>query len=90
MGCFMSLGFGSYMFAIAFVKILKDELISINKMASHRKSRKNMYKKLPKFVQAHANLKQLSSFTNKAQNERSIFKNCFHLLQIVQFIRGFM
>lgn len=59
-GCFVSLAIGEFMFAMAFVKILENELHAINNMASDEKCRNNMYKKLSEFMHRHANVKQLS------------------------------
>lgn len=56
----MSFAFGAFMFSNSFVTILRDELRSINKMASHKKSRKHMRKDLFKFIRRHADAKQLS------------------------------
>lgn len=57
---FTLLAFGVFVFGLALVKGLKNELHSINAMATHKKSRKYMYEKLSAFVQTHANTKQLS------------------------------
>lgn len=51
---------GIFMFAIAFVKVMKDDLHMITKMAKNETSKKNMYKKLSDFIWTHANAKQLS------------------------------
>lgn len=61
-GCFMNLAFGSFMFAKIFVIILKNELHAINKMAIHKKSRKNMREKISKIIRGHAHSKQLSGW----------------------------
>lgn len=57
--CFMLLAFGIFMFAMALAKIEKTKLHSINKMASNKKLRKNMYKELSEFIRMNANGKQL-------------------------------
>lgn len=60
LGCFTVLAFGAFMFSVAFVKILKNELRSVNKMATRKKLRKRMYKQLSHFIWSHSNAKQLS------------------------------
>lgn len=59
LGCFVSLAFGAYMFAVAVVDIIKNKLHSINEMANDKKSRENIYEKLSDFIETHANLEQL-------------------------------
>lgn len=59
-GVFMLFAFGLFMFIVAIVDIMKNELRSINKMASRKKFRKEMNEKLSEFIWTHANLKQLS------------------------------
>lgn len=61
-GCFLVLSLGSIIFEITLVKDLKHQLHSINKMAKHRKSRKDIYKTLSEFIEIHTRTKQLSVF----------------------------
>lgn len=84
----MSFAFGCFMFEIAFVKILKDELHAINKMAKHKKSHRNMYKNLSEFIRRHGDMKQLSRWTTYGQNSTQLsdqhldvafFVDCFIL-----------
>lgn len=59
LGCFTFFTLGTYMFAIALVKVLKEELHSINKIATEGKSPNEMYMRLSKFIWMHADSKQL-------------------------------
>lgn len=59
-GCFALLAFGVCMFAIAFVKNMKNDLQSINNMASGKLSREKMCEKLVGFMRIHAHIKELS------------------------------
>lgn len=59
-GCVLALSFGCFMFSLAMIKILKNDLHSIDKMARDKNSRSDMYKKLCEFLETHANTKQLS------------------------------
>lgn len=56
---------GVFMFAFTFTKDMKCNLYTINEMAKVKKHRKHMYKKLSKFVQTHANMKQLSGLSGR-------------------------
>lgn len=59
-GCILLLSFGCFVFSLTAAKTLKSDLHSIDKMARKKNSRCGMYKKLCKFLEIHANLKQLS------------------------------
>lgn len=85
-GCFVSLAIGEFMFAMAFVKILENDLHAINNMASDEKCRNNMYKKLSEFMHRHANVKQLSG--NLIFKGTNISRLLF--LQIGRFIFRFI
>lgn len=56
----MFFAFAMFVFAFTMAKTLKNELHSLNKMASDKNSRRDMYKKLGEFRELHANIKQLS------------------------------
>lgn len=65
-GCFVFLAFGTFMFAISFVKDMKRQLHSINEMARDKtpgKSREvKMYENMSALIRVHANSKQLSVY----------------------------
>lgn len=58
-GFIMCLAFGMFMFTTSLIEDAKSMLRSINKMARHKKSRKDLYGKLSVFIRTHANGKQL-------------------------------
>lgn len=57
--CLLIFAYSVFMFAISFVKDLKNELRSINEMESDKKTRREMYQKVSKLIKFHANEKQL-------------------------------
>lgn len=59
-GCLTFLAFGIFVFAIAFVKVMRNDLDQITMIARDRNSPEDMYKTLSDFIWTHANAKQLS------------------------------
>lgn len=88
MGYLILLAFGTFMFIIAFVKIMKNELNSINKMASDTKSCKKMYKILSKFNRTYATVRQLSLWI--AQTSDRYFKSVLLFLEYLFLFRKYM
>lgn len=61
-GCFLCFAFGAFMFSMATVEILKNELHAIDMMGSGRKTREKMLKSFSEFIRRHADAKQLSEW----------------------------
>lgn len=59
-GCLVFLAFGVFMFAMACVKNMKNDLKSINKMTKVKIPSEKMRKRLSHFIWTHATVKQLS------------------------------
>lgn len=79
--CFALLPLGGLILSFTVVKILKNELRSIRNMARHRECRRSMYKKMSKFIQIHAETKQLSKWQIEKWSDLAIntFENFFSL-----------
>ena len=63
-GCFLSFGFGAFLFGIAFHKDLMYHLNLINRNLQTEPLRGHILKQLIEFVDLHSNLKQLSDEKN--------------------------
>lgn len=60
-GCLSYFAYGIFKFATSFVRDLKGELQSLNKMSNVKNSQRDeMYMKLSEFIKFHANSKELS------------------------------
>lgn len=64
-GCIVTLGFGTFLFAVAVNKISKQSLSTIRKKAKHKSN--ETLRRLYEFVQFDSSVKQLS-FNLKFQN----------------------
>lgn len=60
--CSIFLAFGAFIFTNSLVELLKNDARLINKMARHKKTRKNVRKKFFEFVCRHADARQLSEW----------------------------
>lgn len=63
LACYASLALGAYMFAIAFVKDILDDLKSLNDNLKATSPESDVYKKLCEVIHVHSGGKQLNTIS---------------------------
>lgn len=63
-GCVLTLGIGSYFYAIAASQCIKENLFAIAESCRYKAKRKLICKQLIEFIEFHTQVKQLSKIQN--------------------------
>lgn len=65
--CILTLGTGTYLYAIAMSKCIKENLFTIIESCRNKNKRHLICEQLVEFIDFHTNAKQLSKFSNIVQ-----------------------